>query len=110
MNSLFIYIGVISTLFQLLHGSYPRYVTSQFSIWMFIIDHSYASMIYAFCLHLFYLNSVSRNLKQLKDQLRELEVSQQSIFDLAKFGKLDQIVFKILFQLFQNKERRKMTS
>ena len=32
-----------------IHLKGGRFVTSQFSIWMFIIDHSYASMIYAFC-------------------------------------------------------------
>ena len=81
---------------------------------MFIINHSYASMIYAFLPHLCYLIFDPRNFEQLKDQKRELEVSLKTNFEF--FSKLwDWIKFgftKIHFHYIKNKIKRedKMTS
>ena len=51
-----------------IHLKGGRFVTSQFSIWMLYIDHSYAFHI------LLHFGFDPRNLKQLKDLRRELEV------------------------------------
>ena len=57
-----------------IHLKRGRFVTSQFSIWMLYIDHL---MHIIFYLH---FGGDPRNLKQLKDPRRELEVSQIFIF------------------------------
>ena len=83
-----------------IHLKGGRFVTSQFSIWMLYIDH-HMHIIFDFA-----FGCDPRNLKELKDPRRELEVSQKSNFDLSKFGKLDQIVFQNSFPIILNKERR----
>src|SRR3989337_1096212 len=58
-----------------IHLKGGRFVTSQFSIWMLYIGHH---MHIIFYLH---FGCDPRNLQQLKDPRRELEISQIFIFD-----------------------------
>ena len=71
-------------------------VTSQFSIWMLYIDHHmHIIFILAFCCD-------PRNLKQLKDPRRELEVSQNSYLNLFPIWRKDQFDFIIFSPIISN--------
>ena len=59
-----------------IHLKGGKFVTSQFSIWMLYIGHH---MHIIFYLH---FGRDPRNLKQLKDPRRELEISQIFIFEI----------------------------
>ena len=61
-----------------IHLKGGRFVTSQFSIWMLYIDHH---------MHIIFILAFfcdPRNLKQLKDLRRELEVLQNSYLNLIQ--------------------------
>src|SRR3989337_2557914 len=80
-----------------IHLKGGRFVTSQFSIWMLYIDHSYASMIYSFLLLCFSCILIQETLSNSRTNLRELEVSQKSNFDLSKICNWIKLFFSKFF-------------
>ena len=73
---------------------------------MLYIDHSYAFIFFIACWILFGCDP--RNLKQLKDSRRELEVSYKiSFLTLFKFEKWINLISTYSFQLFQNNKNKR---
>ena len=82
--------------------SLNNFVTSQFSIWMLYIGHHMHTIFYL------RFGCDPRNLKQLKDPRRELEVSQIFIFEFFQIWKEDNFDFNLFSPNFSNNKWEKI--